>query len=387
MAVSLKHLFQSAKVDGPDVTLVQPSNWNAEHVLTQATDRLLGRTTAGTGPTEEISVDSNLSLSGGILGLANSVSLDGLTVGTAQYPATGPLSNRNKIINGGFGIWQRGTSFTPNAVIFGADRFAAFKSTGASAGDYARSTDVPAGQGFTYSGYFNGADVRHSVELPGAGLRGEFVTGSVWTLSFWAKAGAAGTGTANIGWANGVAASSLDYWGADQSYSYSTSWEKFTLTFTVSGAPTGSQLAALVYFNAVPGLYLTGIQLEAGTVATPFEHRSYGQELALCQKYAFPINASRGIYGIANGPVSVFHRFALPNMRAAPTVSILVPGSATITNDFTVNPTAATVTVILTEADTNMARVMLDGFTGLTGGAPYGGGGLGTAVLLFSAEL
>jgi hypothetical protein len=67
MVVSLKHSFVSPKVDSPDATLVQPSNWNAEHTLTQATGRLLGRTSSGTGPTEEISVGSGLTLAGGVL--------------------------------------------------------------------------------------------------------------------------------------------------------------------------------------------------------------------------------------------------------------------------------------------------------------------------------
>jgi hypothetical protein len=31
--------------------------------------------------------------------------------------------------------------------------------------------------------------------------------------------------------------------------------------------------------------YITGVQLEQGTVATPFDYRNYGQELALCQRY------------------------------------------------------------------------------------------------------
>ena len=67
MAVSLKHAFSSAKTDGADATLVQPSNWNAEHTLQLATNRLLGRTTAGTGVVEEISVAGGLTLSGGVL--------------------------------------------------------------------------------------------------------------------------------------------------------------------------------------------------------------------------------------------------------------------------------------------------------------------------------
>lgn len=54
MTISLKHSFQSAKADGVDTTLVQPSSWNAEHTITCATDRLLGRATAGTGAVEEI---------------------------------------------------------------------------------------------------------------------------------------------------------------------------------------------------------------------------------------------------------------------------------------------------------------------------------------------
>jgi len=54
MAISLKHAFTSAKGDPADATLVRPSNWNAEHNLTLATDKLVGRQTAGTGAAEEI---------------------------------------------------------------------------------------------------------------------------------------------------------------------------------------------------------------------------------------------------------------------------------------------------------------------------------------------
>lgn len=67
MTISLKHGFTSAKTDSGDTTIVRPVNWNAEHVLQQATNRLLGRSTAGTGDTEEIAPGAGLGLSAGSL--------------------------------------------------------------------------------------------------------------------------------------------------------------------------------------------------------------------------------------------------------------------------------------------------------------------------------
>lgn len=98
MAVSLKHAFQSAKADGPDSTQVQPSNWNAEHVLTMATARLLGRTTAGTGAVEEVSVHSSLSLSAGVLALATNPTVGGnLTV-------SGTINGTSGVLTGSLGV-------------------------------------------------------------------------------------------------------------------------------------------------------------------------------------------------------------------------------------------------------------------------------------------
>lgn len=73
MAVSLTHSKVSSVPDGADSSLVRPSDWNAEHVLTQATGNLLGRTTAGTGATEEIAPSAELTLSAGTLGIASSI--------------------------------------------------------------------------------------------------------------------------------------------------------------------------------------------------------------------------------------------------------------------------------------------------------------------------
>lgn len=91
MTVSLKHTKNSAIADSGDANFVQPSDWNAEHTLTLATGKLLGRSTAGTGAAEEITVGSGLSLSAGSLsatasgGTVTSVSFTGglISVGTA----------------------------------------------------------------------------------------------------------------------------------------------------------------------------------------------------------------------------------------------------------------------------------------------------------------
>lgn len=57
MTVSLKHAFASAKSDGADTTLVQPSNWNAEHALTlSGPNKAVGRLASGSGSAEEVTI-------------------------------------------------------------------------------------------------------------------------------------------------------------------------------------------------------------------------------------------------------------------------------------------------------------------------------------------
>ena len=63
---------------------------------------------------------------------------------------------------------------------------------------------------------------------------------------------------------------------------------------------------------------LTGVQLEVGQVATPFEHRSFGKELALCQRYYYIQAASRH-----NSSGDIELEFISANMRATPTATRL----------------------------------------------------------------
>lgn len=68
MALTLKHAFTSAKADGADTSLVQPSNWNANHTLTGSNNVLFG--TNGTGTGGEITVSTGLALSSSTLTVA-----------------------------------------------------------------------------------------------------------------------------------------------------------------------------------------------------------------------------------------------------------------------------------------------------------------------------
>ena len=74
--------------------------------------------------------------------------------------------------------------------------------------------------------------------------------------------------------------------------------------------------------------HITGVQLERGRNATDFEHRSYGEELALCQRYFFKLSNSRLIMGYkrhdgsSNFPVNT----PVP-MRASPTPSLTASGT------------------------------------------------------------
>jgi hypothetical protein len=70
--------------------------------------------------------------------------------------------------------------------------------------------------------------------------------------------------------------------------------------------------------------YVTGLQLEVGKVATPFEHRSYGEELALCQRYFFMRKADSGPIGsgLWYSNNQILGHFAYPqDMRVAPTIT------------------------------------------------------------------
>jgi hypothetical protein len=97
-----------------------------------------------------------------------------------------------------------------------------------------------------------------------------------------------------------------------------------------AGAWSGSNLFSATGATSVVGtdgatFYITGVQLEVGSVATPFERRPFGTELALCQRYFTVIGSGVGATlgsGTNYSTTLAYGTFSLPvRMRATPTIS------------------------------------------------------------------
>jgi len=214
---------------------------------------------------------------------------------TAQEARTAIGAGRkNLFINGGFDVWQRGTSIT-SAGAYNADRW--HSSHGASLTTSRQTftvgqTDVPNnpkyyqrtdGTGLSSSESF---EIRHHIE----GV--ETAANQQVTLSFYAKSSVTATHE-NMFWQR------FDNWSDFQTgigssnFTTTTSWQRFTRTFTladISGETVVAGTNTLTFVidgeAGFTGTFdLAQVQLEVGSVATDFEHRSYGEELALCQRY------------------------------------------------------------------------------------------------------
>jgi hypothetical protein len=235
------------------------------------------------------------------------------------------LGVRNRIINGDMKIDQRnaGASVTPANGAYLLDRYQVIR-TQASKFSAPLVTDAPVG--FTNSMRITSlsaysvvaSDIFHVMQK----IEGFNVYDLAWgtasaqsvTVSFWAKSSLTGT-------FGGSLVNSAE----DRSYPFTytissaNTWEYKTVTvagdttgtwltnngigirchFTIgvgsnytatAGAWTAGAKFAPTGATSVVGtsgatLYITGVQLEAGTTATPFEHRMYSQELAMCQRY------------------------------------------------------------------------------------------------------
>ena len=244
----------------------------------------------------------------------------------------GALSNRNLIINGAMQVAQRPARATGgySAPFYaGPDRWLISRSgTGNTSFSQIASTDfggVYAAQPLYLLATSESWNVQQRIESKNiAHLAGQEVT-----LSFYVSCSVnVGTTTmlAAMNYANSVDNFSADTEISNSSVSYTGTATKFTFTFTLpSSAVNGVSVVLRGVKSGGTGtvtLSFGGVQLEVGDTATPFEHRSYGQELALCQRY-FHLGSLKGLMGsyTANNQIGGPWNFPV-TMRAVPTVTL-----------------------------------------------------------------
>ena len=231
--------------------------------------------------------DDNISASDGSLTI-DGVNFSTLQVNGQNLPTAGPLSNRNLIINGAMQVWQRDTSFASDTV--GGGRYTADRWNVPNRTRAARSTDAPAG--FTYSLLIDREQtggVEPFTVSTGIEVQDITQTGS-YTLSFYAKSADITTLNINVQDRTGVAEGGTNNSSivTNEAITIDNTWTRYTHTFTISSVSfTGTSLRISIGNTSADQndeALITGVQLEAGTVATPFERRSHGQELSLCQR-------------------------------------------------------------------------------------------------------
>jgi hypothetical protein len=255
-----------------------------------------------------------------------------------------PLSGfRNVLINGGFDVWQRGTSFTgiANTTSYTADRWCIFRSAVAGY-SLSQQAMVPSElSGFNYCARYQRTAGNTDLGVLYMGRTFESITvkalaGKTVTLSFYVRKGANfsgstlstavdfGTGT-DLGFTTQPTSPSS----TTISTTLTASWQYVTSTIAV---PTTATAARILFFYTPTGtagaadyFEITGVQLEVGSQPTPFEQRPYGVELTLCQRYYQIGRLAASGYGIvATIDSGAYGNFSFPTrMRATPTITEL----------------------------------------------------------------
>ena len=198
---------------------------------------------------------------------------------------------RNQLINGDFRVIQRGT---PAVNVDQAYQFDRWYQPGDT--DQVTRGGNLGPDGFTYFAKFaagSAARIAQYIELDKQAQPGIFALGSTWTMSYLAKC-ATGTEsmTVQTWWSDGSSPTSTNSDLQQQPpQDIDTTWRRYSWTFTIGlTGPAASNVAFTTQIRSVSTsigseVQVTGVQLEPGPVATPFEHRPIGTELALCQRY------------------------------------------------------------------------------------------------------
>jgi hypothetical protein len=281
---------------------------------------------------------------------------------------------KNLLYNGAMMINQRGTQSGVTSTQYTLDRWLLGDGTDTGTFQVSQSTNVP--DGFQNAWLFETttADTNLSSGTQYVSflqrLEGQDVKQLAYgtsnakpvTLSFWVKSSKAGQFASELEISGAV---NVQPWTVNQA----DTWEYKTVTFAgntstaitpttstgmwvtvcwmaagagISGPNFQSGWRALNQTERLPEgipnmadstsniMRFTGVQLEVGKVATPFKHRSYGEELALCQRYYWQINGSDHNYArlgqaFASGGGGTYYRCSINNpvpMRSEPSISV-----------------------------------------------------------------
>jgi len=279
---------------------------------------------------------------------------------------SGALSNRNVIVNGAMQVAQRGTSFASVGNVYTLDRFQMYKQNTGAAFTITQSsvTDL---EGFANALKVDCTTADTSLASNEQGYVSYFAEGQdcqrlkkghgsdavPTTLSFYVKTNKTGLYTVTVLDRDNTRKVNGSYTVAN------TNWNRYSITFPAdaSGKLDDDNNKSLeIFFNLYAGadtntgtLYtawqaaadagsttgqvnfadstsndweITGVQLEVGSEATPFEHRSFGEELERCQRYFYKesYSSNYGPYFLqyigTHRFVTIFHP---TTMRATPT--------------------------------------------------------------------
>jgi len=251
------------------------------------------------------------------------------------------VAGKNKIINGDFGVWQRGTSIslTTGTAAYTSDQWNVVCNFSAGTASASQQTFTPgtapvAGYEGTYFHRVTTGSTSTYIEVKQNIENVRTYAGQTVVLSFWAKASTAMTSSTLFRQEFGSGGSTLvDTSGA--SLSITTSWQRFTTSVTlpsISGKTIGTSSMLRVYPISVSGTFTSatvdiwGVQFEAGSVATPFTTATgtLSGELAACQRYYYRL-ISDNLYtnfglGFANSTTNATMSITAPvQMRILPT--------------------------------------------------------------------
>ena len=336
------------------------------------------------------------------------------------------FAGKNKIINGDFLINQRGFTTSTSSNLYPADRTVMFNAGG---------TCTTSRQDFTpgsapVAGYEGRNFIRVAISGQSAStdyyqLRQliENVTtfaGQTVTLSFWAKAN---SGTPSIAanfvqnFGTGGSPSGATFATTAQKTAITTSWARYSLTFaiaSIAGKTLGTTantsslelrlyLSAGTAFNSETSTLgiqtntfdIWGVQVEAGSVATPFQTASGGSpqaELAMCQRYYYRSTSTASYqmlsnFGTGKGTTQGLIDFKVPaTMRTIPTSVDFANVALYDYTNAALAITALTIDIYATPADPFLLATVASGVTALRAYGIVANGTVGAYVGV-SAEL